>query len=318
MFHLIEDVEGKSKSLSSSSDEFLKVMNAVALSSNTELTPHFLDVAVNGYKSKIFFVDFANNQDASLNEINEWAHKQSDGKVTKLADHALPKDTSLVMMSAVLFHSLWDEPFYEMNTFPASFLTPQPDGSFLAQQVQMMHSIREVPYTRVSQGSLIELKFHAGKYSLILYLPDRAVNDLAGKETVESLLGATEWENSLKGMKTSRVSLSLPRMSIETSLSLSKVFSAMELVDVFSNQCDFSKISSNTKLVLNDLIQRTFFELNELGATAESHSAAVLKAKVEDPTGAIAFDVNRPFYFNIRINGYGLSVLSGYIRRAVD
>jgi serpin B len=139
----------------------------------------------------------------------------------------------------------------------------------------------------------VELPYKNGKFSMYLFLPAEGVSvtELAGE-----LDGAT-WSSWLEGFSERKnFTVNMPKFKFEFERSLTDDLKAMGLGIAFTDQADFSGISS-VDLLISDVIHKTYIDVNEKGTEAAAVTAIMFETTALGPPSYIRFD--RPYLFAI-------------------
>ena len=108
--------------------------------------------------------------------------------------------------------------------------------------------------------------------------------------------------------------MELPRFKLENKYELNGELKALGMPRAFSRQAEFGGISDE-RLVISQVVQKTFVEVNEEGTEAAAASGIGMRAMaVRAPTAPpFTMIVDRPFYVAIRENQTGTILFHGAI-----
>ncbi|NXP25159.1 SPB9 protein, partial [Scytalopus superciliaris] len=168
--------------------------------------------------------------------------------------------------------------------------------------VQMMFKKDRFNMTYIGdfQTKILELPYVGNELSMIILLPDAIQDGSTGLERLERELRYEKligWINP-KRMKSTKVSVSLPRFKLEEDYDLKPILSSMGMPDAFEvGKADFSGISSGNELVLSEVVHKSFVEVNEEGTEAAAATAGVVCNCIIPE-----FTADHPFLFFIRHN----------------
>ncbi|GFU40039.1 serpin B8, partial [Nephila pilipes] len=98
----------------------LKSANAIIVNNDVDLSLKYKNDVQDCYHASIRKMDFANNADEAVKEINDWVKEKTNGKIEKILDELNPS-TLLVLLNAVYFKGKWKVPFYKRFTEPRIF-----------------------------------------------------------------------------------------------------------------------------------------------------------------------------------------------------
>ncbi|KAG2556828.1 hypothetical protein PVAP13_8NG154205 [Panicum virgatum] len=86
------------------------------------IRPGFRDAAAASYKAETRAVDFRNEPEKAVCQINSWVAAATNNLIDSiLAPASLEKNTSLVLANAIYFKGKWDEPFDKADTVVDKF-----------------------------------------------------------------------------------------------------------------------------------------------------------------------------------------------------
>jgi len=122
-------------------------------------------------------------------------------------------------------------------------------------------------------------------------------------EKILTDLDAAKWKNAMLPKFTSREgTIALPRFKVEYGVQLKPMLQEMGMKLPFSQNADFSKMSS-TSLYLDEVKQKSYVEVNEEGTEAAAVTIGGMKATaVHAPTKPFEMIVDRPFILLIEDN----------------
>ena len=130
--------------------------------------PAFLEVLEQQYDSPLRPVNFVQSAESARQAINEWASKETTGKIPALLPAgSLDPTTRLVLANAVYFKANWQLPFAHEDTSPGDFRLS--DGS--SKPVVMMHQTATFPYLKTNTWQVVELPYVGERYSMVALLP---------------------------------------------------------------------------------------------------------------------------------------------------
>lgn len=120
-------------------------------------------------------------------------------------------------------------------------------------------------------------------------------------DEAERTLDAARLDRILRTLANQRVSLALPKFRVESLFWLRAPLTERGLTHAFLRQADFSGISSEPGFAIDDVIRKTFVDVNEEGTEAAAVTMPVLVgARARRQERIIEFTVDRPFMFAIR------------------
>jgi hypothetical protein len=213
--------------------------------------------------------------------------------IDKLFDQ-LSTNTRLVLANAIYFKASWANAFESYATQRTVFHLASGD----TMDVSMMHTGGHFAYTETSDYQIAELPYVGGQYSMVVLLPKQAGPHLAVNFT------AADLQSWMAALRSTDLSVALPKFKLETSLSLVDTLQFLGITDAFdAASADFSGIDGRRDLYISQAIHKAVVEVNETGteaAAATGISIGVETAAFHPPTTPIPFHADHPFHFLIR------------------
>ncbi|XP_072139487.1 leukocyte elastase inhibitor-like [Mobula birostris] len=253
------------------------------------------------YQAELAPVDFLTAAEEVRQEINTWAEKQTEGKITNLlAEGSVDDKTRLVLVNAIYFKGNWHRKFNTELTHDGEFRIKQHE----TKPVQMMKLKSKFAFTYIPEVStkILELLYDDNELSMVILLPD-INDDFTGMEKLQNHLTFDHlmtWTNPDK-MNKIDVNVVLPKFKLEEKYDLKSILIEMGMVDAFSTtQANYSAMTSRNDLVLTKVVHKSFVEVNEEGTEAAASTAAIIMMR----SALIAYDfvADHPFLFFIRHN----------------
>lgn len=274
----------------------LHIANALFVKSGYEIEKAYRQVLGSHFGSDLVTLDFGRRDDAA-SEINRWVNRQTHGRIDHLlSPHTIHELTRLVLANAVYFLADWRHPFDPDDTRLAPFAL-LPGSARETVEVPMMRKTEHFAY--MSDAGLrvraAELLYEA--MSLLVIVPDTGEFRQVATRFDAELMGRI-----VTGLRDHRLSLELPRFTMESDYGLVDPLKRLGLREAFDREkADFGGISDDSKgLALDGVFHRARIRVDEHGteaAAATAASLAALSLETEEPT---PFVVDRPFIICIR------------------
>ncbi|KAK0137544.1 Serine protease inhibitor A3L [Merluccius polli] len=284
--------------------------------------PQYMEVVKQSYLADVFTVDFTNTTE-SINTINKYVEKKTNGKIEKLVEDLDPS-TLMYLVSYMYFKGKWELPFDPKNTREDLFHVDEQTKV----PVQMMYLGKRVnSYYDVEISTSVLQLHYKGSRSMLLVLPK---NGLAELEEVISQNHINKW---LKWMERGLNHVFVPKFSIKTSYELNNVLSEMGMPDMFGPRADFSGMSASQRLsvtlvrieshnfycdvrpsgdlfifvhvgptsvschssVLLKVMHKATLDVDEAGATAAAATEVRMLGSCRQPINVNVMKFNRPF-----------------------
>lgn len=227
---------------------------------------------------------------STVKAINDWCSEHTSGKITEIIDR-LNTEMVMVLVNALYFNAPWEKSFDPAMTNEETF-----HGTKGEKKVQMMSMQSEFYYAEYEGFSVIAIPYSGGRYAMYVVLPPAGMN----VDSALPYVNEYTYDAAMDMMTSCEVRLKLPKFTLETSQVLNGILMSMGLKSAFTPAADFSGISSNGALVLDQVKQKCYIDVSEKGTEA----AAVTSAQIKLTSAAITprpveMVVDRPFLFLI-------------------
>lgn len=246
--------------------------------------------------------------DGTVSEINRWCDENTYGMIPRLINQLDP-DQQAMLLNAVAFEGKWQKAYEEdLVSEGETFVTE--DGT--EQDAVMLYSREEVYLS--GEHTTGFLKPYQDGYSFAAFLPEEgmSVEDWL-KETSEE-----EFTRMLQESECAQVSAVIPEFKSEyTAQNMKSVLQDMGIQSLFSaGDCDLSamgKSEGGDSLYVNDVLHKTFIELNREGTRAAAVTGLVMKATSMEPERVYEVRLDRPFVYAILDQGSMTPIFMGIV-----
>jgi len=270
----------------------LNIVNAIWGQKDFEFLPEFLDVLAENYGAGLRTLDFVAEPEPSRITINDWVSRQTKGRIKDIIPQgAIDPLTRLILTNAIYFNAAWKFRFRERPTSDGIF--DLLDGAKIT--ARMMQETEQYGYARGDNYQAIEIPYDGDELSMVILLPD------SGQfEDFESSMEHETVDNIISNIRKCLVSLEMPRFNFESEFSLNNVLATMGMPTAFfPYAADFSGMTGNQDLFIEDVIHKGFVAVDKSGTEAAA-STAVRMGFISAPPRPLLVTVNRPFVFLIR------------------
>lgn len=274
----------------------------------------YLAVLAQNYDAGVQLVNFKEDPEAVVKEINRWVSEETEERIPKIVD-SLPPETGLVLANVIYFNAKWKLPFKESATYeePFHLLDGQP------KSVPMMHQRNHFRYAAGDGYQAIELPYLNQTAAMVILLP----RDDRFQEVEQRLSG--EWVHDLVGrLGDQDVVLTMPKFTYEPALSLTQILRDMGMPDAFSKDAaDFSGILEKSEaewVWIGELLHKGFIDVNEQKTEAAAVTVIIIeveKGVEKGPPPPIVMKIDRPFIFVIRDVETGVILFVGRVMNPV-
>lgn len=264
------------------------------------ISPEFVAAAGTGWAAAVRTLDFANPTRAA-SEIDAAVSAATHGLISQLLSaQTLTPAVDLVVTDAVYLHATWAYPFDPDQT------SPQPFFGTTTEQVATMRETAQLGYARDPGYQVVELPYAGGRLEMTILLPDGPLAPLEAQLESGGLTGLTA------GVKSTTVSLSLPRFTVSFQQTLNDDLKALGITDAFDpSAADFSGIGPR-RLFLSDVVHQAVVKVAEKGTVAAAATGAVAEPGAVE-LSRVAVTVDRPFLFAILDRATGAPLFLGRV-----
>jgi serpin B len=266
----------------------LRSANAIWYRAGLPVEPAFVDATRQLFGADVRSANF-DDAPATLGQINGWVKTQTNGKIEKVLDE-IRRDDVMFLLNALYFKGAWRDRFDARLTAPAAF-TSAAGG---VRQVPTMHREGGMGWLRGDGFQAVDLPYGNGAFSMTVLLPD------AGRtaDALATSLDAAAWGQIASGLRTTTVSLALPKFTMAYEDQWNDVLTTLGMGVAFSDFADFSRMVRGGGVKISFVKQNAFVDVNEEGTEA----AAVTTVGVTVTSAPLVqvVKVDRPFVFAIR------------------
>ncbi len=244
------------------------------------------------FLSSLNEVDFNKAPDKSRDAINAWVEKQTNKKIKDLlSPESVTPETKLILTNAVYFKSAWLNIFNKDRTEREKFTKTKKT----TLSVPMMKNEGTYNFLTHSQFDLLELPYRGQDTAMDIILPRYKY----GLNELEKSFNEENFSKWISEMKFERVEITLPRFTFKSYFQMKDVLLALGLNNCFSGESDYSGIAKE-KLLLSDVIHKTFIHVDEYGTEAAAATATMMFGATLDTKKPKTFKADHPFLFVIR------------------
>lgn len=281
----------------------LRIANAPFTQRGLALLPAYLDALAAHFGAGVRLVDYRSDPEAARQVINAWVKAQTDGRIPELLKISdVTTSTLLTLVNAIYLKAPWATPFLAEATKPSPFI--RPDGSIV--EVPMMSQSSSLSYAEGPGWRAVELPYVGGSLALTLIVPD----DLHAFEAGLTPQMLTQLTTALQRRA---VQLTLPKFTVETSTRLAAALKALGMPLAFTDQADFSGITTEARLYISDVIHQANIGVDEKGTEASAATALVMGDMGAPGGERVTLRVDRPFLFALRDLATGAILFLGRV-----
>jgi serpin B len=257
------------------------------------------------FQAELAGVDFANPQSAQT--INQWANKQTQGKIKDIVQYPFDPLTRVILANAIYFKGKWVSPFDKSRTKPRDFHL----SSGTAKPAPMMAQNRECEYQETPDFQAVQLPYEGG-LQMQVFLPAK---NSSPQKLLESFKAPGNWQSNIQPAFASRKgTLMLPKFKMEYAVGLNDSLKALGMKRAFGTDADFSAMADEP-LFISEVKQKSYVEVDEKGTeaaavtTVEWQTASIRR----EPPNRFEMIVDRPFLFVISDAASGSILFLGVV-----
>lgn len=267
------------------------------------LLPSYVDLVRKYYGVEITPLDYARAPEEARQRINQWCYEQTQGHIRDLVPAGLIDDlTCLALLNAVYFQGNWEEPF---NT-KATETRPFHLSLNRKKNVSMMYKKARFRYAEFKALQILEIPYSGRDVSMLILLP----RHIEGHRSLEKLLSVENLNTWREAIEPNMVEVFLPRFGMTTDYRLDTDLKALGMIDAFSQNADFSGISSDA-LFLTFVMHKSWIQVDETGTRAAAGTAiGGGRGRMPDP---FIFNADHPFLFLIQDRNTGMILFLGRV-----
>lgn len=274
----------------------LAVVNRLFGEKTATFEQPFLALTDTTYHAPLEPVDFLGAADASRVRINDWVAKQTKDRIKDLLPSgSLDSDTRLVLTNAVYFKGTWKYEFSKKATADAKFHNLA--GADVT--VPMMNLAADLKHASVDGVQVLELPYAGDQLAMDIFLP----TDRDGLAALEQKMSGDNVDKWLGALSSREVEVAMPRFKIDPpkAVALKSTLTSMGMSLPFTKAADFSAMSPEKPLYIDDVFHKAFVEVNEKGTEAAAATAVVMRTESASVgPGPVSFRADHPFVFAIR------------------
>jgi serpin B len=280
-------------------------------SRHVTLRPDYVKQMQASYDAEMADVDFSNPGAAT--RINNWASKETNGRISKVIDRIDPTDL-LLLLNAVYFKGQWTHKFDKAETQQRDFTL----ASGAVKQVPRMAQSGRFDYFESPQMQAIRLSFSDGALAMEVFLPAKS----SSLGALEAELTAEHWTSWQSQYAPRPGTIELPRFELKSNYRLNEALRALgmtrafrpdgaQLTDMFSSAPGQLRTGH---LFISSVLQSTYWKVDEEGSEAAAVTTTGVRASaIARPAQPFRMIVDRPFFCAIEDRRSGALLFVGAI-----
>jgi serpin B len=270
--------------------------NALFVAAGISLDPGFVERAARCHGAQARTMT---GPAAAADTINAWVEEHTGGRIAAVIAEAQDESgMDCVLVSAVFFRALWQQPFDARLTREGVFNAPAGP-----QVVQLMTNTGRYGYFETAEFQAVTLGFDNGALGMDIVLPRTGVL----LHEVIAPIRADRWIESMQDCREAVVEIVLPRCDVQYGDDMRTALSALGVRSAFTHDADFSAMGLQGHFIRR-VQHEVRLQLDEEGAEAAAASAAVMTRSL---ARRVRMCIDRPFLYAIRQRATGCLLFIG-------
>jgi serpin B len=266
----------------------------------------FLDTLALNYGAGMRLLNFQQDPEAARITINDWVSEQTENKINDLIPQgAIDPLTALVLTNAIYFKASWEHAFPKDLTEDDTFTLL--DNTQATVPMMSWSEGKIIHYAEGDGYQAVELPYKGTSMSMLILLPA-----LDRFEEFENALTAERVNEMVESLRNQDVIVKMPKFRFEASLGLADTLAGMGMPLAFTDQADFSGITTDRSLYISEVLHKAFISVDENGTEAAAATAVVMTMSAF-PTQPITVSIDHPFIFLIRDTNTGAVLFLGRV-----
>lgn len=268
-----------------------------------EADPAFLQTNADYYGAEIYEAAF---DDQTIEDVNAWVQKNTDGMIDQIMDHIDPLDR-MYLLNALCFDAKWQVPYKDDQVLKGVF-TAQGGAE---QSADMMYSTERIYFCDDHAQGFIK-PYEDSRYSFAAIRPNDGI-DLF--DYLEELTGS-HLQMMLSEKQNVKVLAKIPAFKNENEVDMLAVLESLGVTVPFGDDADFTGMcvpGSPEELYISGVTQKTFIEVDREGTRAAAATGLTMAAKSMTQEEVRTVYLDRPFLYLILDGENGLPVFMGVV-----
>ncbi len=282
----------------------LEIANSIWLDKEFVPDQQFLKENKKYYGSDIQKLDFKDPSAPDL--INKWVKKATHNTIQEIVESIHP-NVVMYLINAIYFHSDWQTPFENRDTYEREFHTPKK-----VVKTPFLHRTDKMIYISMDQAAGVALPYVDTNFAYFALLPDGELSPrewLSGQDQTffEKL------NESMSAKSKCSVQLCMPKFEAEYSDSLIDELTSLGMGIAFEPyKADFSLMnkSHQKNLFISEVKHKTFICVDEKGTEASGATSVEIREE-SAPLSDQQLTLDRPFLYGIMDIKSGLPLFVG-------
>lgn len=266
----------------------VKIANAVVVSDQYTPKTAYVAKMKDTYDALVISLDLT--QPSSINYINAWCSKQTEGAIPTIVDDD-DAHFDVLLLNSLCFEGGWTEKFDKADTRTETFTAETGE----TVDLPLMHRTAIAQYASNDVLSAVTLPYGGGNWQMIVLLPaeDKTLSD------VKAWLSADSWTELKTSLVRREVDIKLPRFTTATTTDLLEPLRRTGILRLFTAEAEMPNMLEETGVFVQKVLQKTFIDVNEERTQVRTVTKAEVGVTSPGPAQPADFHANRPFIYLI-------------------
>nr|CDJ85347.1 Protease inhibitor I4 domain containing protein [Haemonchus contortus] len=281
LFHQIMKPENGVKS---------RIANGFFLNKQFKVENDYEQTIKKWYEAKVEALDFGRAKEAAK-VIDDFIANTTEGKIRDMVNENSVQGAFSLIVNAIYFTAEWKSKFNKNANSNGTFYSSARNK----REVEYMNAFRTHRlYAEDNDLQVLSLQYLDTSYALNIFLPKSRF----GLNEVRSRLTGERIQSLFSQLKDTYISITIPKMKIETGFKLKEALIGMGVTEMFSDNANLTGITKEPPLKVSNAAHRAIIEVDEDGTTAAAATVLTMRATSafirEEP---VKFQANHPFMF---------------------
>jgi len=279
-------------------DKKLSLANGIFINNKYtgKVQTNYKNNLVQSFNAEVIYDNFTNS-----NNINKWVQDKTLGLIKDMFGNGVNPNTNLLLINALAIDLDWKQKFDVGYTTGATFNL---NNGQKMEAATMKKTVRSADISYYLTDSITALGMELEKVGntqleFVAIMPKEDLNQYI------STFNKAKLDGVLKSLKSSMkasygIEIEIPKFKFDYNLNLKKDLQSLGITDAFNpSLADFSNITGNKSLFVEDALHKATIKLDENGVkAAATTSISYISAVIPKERPKLKFD--KPFLFIIR------------------
>lgn len=267
--------------------------NKIYLGEKSDIKNDYRELAIKTFKAGIQSINFEDREQATK-IINQWVESKTSNKIKDIIEkNSLSSSTYAILVNALYFHGNWIHEFGNNGDYKQEFYVSETEN--VSVNFMMQRNNFNYCYNEKLGVELLELPFAGDDVTMTIALP----KDNHGLNELEKHISDVILPQSFQKLD---AFISIPKFTMESTIDLKKILKVFGVTDPFKPNANFKGIT-DAPIYIDEVVQKTFIEINEKGATAAA-ATKISFTTVSMPI--VTFTADHPFMYYLRHRTTGI------------